>query len=109
MKQLILAAPLLALTACGGEADTPANEAAEGDAPEAMAAEAEVDAEEAAKRRESQIATWGANFGLSEAQASCLVDSVGWDDLIAAEQSPETVEQITACDADPATFAGYGQ
>lgn len=111
MKQLIFAAPLLVLSACGGDAETAddsSESAMENAQPEAQV-DAGVEADEAAARRESQIATWAANFSLSEEQATCLVDSVAWDALIAAEQTAETVEQITACGTDPATFAAYGQ
>ena len=110
MRRLLIVLPVLFLASCGGDDDTSAEP---GDATAEAEIDSEgqddVDAEEAAKRRESQIATWAANFSLTDEQATCLVETVEWDALIASEQSPETVEQITECAADPATFAGYGE
>lgn len=109
MRYLAILGATALLTACS-ESAAPVEEApAEAEAVETAAAAPEVDDEEAAKRRESMIATWAAQFQLSEDQAACLVDTVQWEALIAAEQTPETVEAITVCEADPAAFAGYGQ
>ncbi len=106
MKPVVLIAPVLMLAACGGDAE-PADETAMVDGATESASAAVADAE-AVARRDSMIATWSAQFSLTEEQASCLVDTVAWENLIAAEQSADTVEQITGCGADPATFAGYG-
>jgi hypothetical protein len=110
VRRLLIVLPVLFLAACGGGDDTAAEpKDATAEAETVSEGEDDVDADEAAKRRESQIATWAANFSLTDEQATCLVDTVGWDALIASEQSPETVEQITECGADPSTFAGYGE
>lgn len=105
IERLIAAttAPFLLIACGGGNEAGPAQEST----PETT--ETAPDDAEAAKRREAMIATWGANFNLSEEQATCLVDNVTWDDMIAAEQSEETITAITSCQADPSTFAGYGQ
>ena len=108
MKSVPLCAIALLLAACGNSAQPSDEPESVNDNGEATAQPA-IDDAEAAKRRETMIATWGAQFSLSEEQATCLVDSVQWDDMIAAEQSQETIAAITACEADPATCAGYGQ
>ena len=104
MKYFAILAATALLAACSQGAAPVDDAATAGDT-----AAPQIDDNEAAKRRESMIATWGAQFSLTEEQATCLVDTVEWDALIAAEQAPETVTAINACDADPATFAGYGQ
>lgn len=65
--------------------------------------------DETQKRREAAIATWSAQFKLDKEQATCLVDNLTFDELIADPQKSDVVKKIVDCGANPKTFEGYGQ